>query len=125
MYKWCDFIGKKSKATFYIAETEGGWNWRTAGPRSHHGTSINTQCILYKTFLRVYEIAQENELDHMVSSGTISKIQQGEQTPFLGPVFFLVMVNDLAYRSSYWKYFDDITISEVNPDAWSAINYTR
>ena len=33
----------------------------------------------------------------------------------LGPVLFLVMVNDLACRSSYWKYFDDITISEVNP----------
>ena len=33
----------------------------------------------------------------------------------LGPVLFLVMVNDLACRSSYWKYFDDITISEVVP----------
>ena len=33
----------------------------------------------------------------------------------LGPVLFLVMVNDLACRSSYWKYVDDITISEVVP----------
>ena len=33
----------------------------------------------------------------------------------LGPVRFLVMVNDLAGRSSYWKYVDDITISEVVP----------
>ena len=33
----------------------------------------------------------------------------------LGPVLFLVMVNDLACRSSYWKYVNDITISEVVP----------
>ena len=33
----------------------------------------------------------------------------------LGPVLFLVMVNDLACKSSYWKYVDDITISEVVP----------
>ena len=33
----------------------------------------------------------------------------------LGPVLFLVMVNDLACRSSYWKYVNDITISEVAP----------
>ena len=33
----------------------------------------------------------------------------------LGPVLFLVMVNDLACRSSYWKCVDDITISEVVP----------
>ena len=33
----------------------------------------------------------------------------------LGPVLFLVIVNDLAGRSSYWKYVDDITISEVVP----------
>ena len=33
----------------------------------------------------------------------------------LGPVLFLVLVNDLACKSSYWKYVDDITISEVVP----------
>ena len=33
----------------------------------------------------------------------------------LGPVLFLVMVNDLARKSSYWKCVDDITISEVVP----------
>ena len=33
----------------------------------------------------------------------------------LGPVLFLVMVNDLACTLSYWKYVDDITISEVAP----------
>lgn len=33
----------------------------------------------------------------------------------LGPFLFLVMVNDLACRSSYWKYADDIFISEVVP----------
>ena len=33
----------------------------------------------------------------------------------LGPVLFLVLVNDLACKSSYWKYVDDITISEVIP----------
>ena len=33
----------------------------------------------------------------------------------LGPVLFLVMVNDLACRSSYWKCVDDITISKVVP----------
>ena len=33
----------------------------------------------------------------------------------LGPVLFLLIVNDLAGRSSYWKYVDDITISEVVP----------
>ena len=125
MYKWCEFIGKKSKATFHIAERDGGWNWRTAGSRFHHAKSINTQCILYNTFLRVYEIAQENEQDNMVSCRIMSKIQEGEQTAFLDPVLFLVMVNDLAYGSSYWKYVDDTIISEVNPHAWSTINYTR
>ena len=33
----------------------------------------------------------------------------------LGPVLFLVMVNDLVCRWSYWKYVDDITVSEVVP----------
>lgn len=70
-------------------------------------------------------MAQVNELDHMVSCGIISKIQEGEQTAFLGPVVFLVMVNDLAYRLSYRKYVDVILVSEVNSHAWSAINYTR
>ena len=35
----------------------------------------------------------------------------------LGPILFLVMVNDLAYRSplrlNHWKYVDDITVAEV------------
>ena len=35
----------------------------------------------------------------------------------LGPILFLIMINDLAIhsplRSSHWKYVDDVTISEV------------
>ena len=61
----------------------------------------------------------------MVSCGIISKIQEGEQTASLGPAVFLVMVNDLAYRLSYRKDVEVITISKVNSHAWSAINYTR
>ena len=40
-----------------------------------------------------------------------AEVPQGTK---LGPLF-LVMVNDLACKSSYWKYFEDITISEVVP----------
>ena len=36
----------------------------------------------------------------------------------LGPILFLIMINDLAthspLRSSHWKYVDDVTISEVS-----------
>ena len=38
----------------------------------------------------------------------------------LGPVLFLVMVNDLACRSNYWKYADGITISEVVPHGFQS-----
>ena len=36
----------------------------------------------------------------------------------LGPILFLIMINDLKLSfpaSTYWKYVDDITISEVVP----------
>ena len=34
----------------------------------------------------------------------------------LGPILFLLMVNDLkTLKSDHWKYVDDLTISEVRP----------
>ena len=42
----------------------------------------------------------------------------------LGPILFLLMINDLATKSpllsSHWKYVDDVTISEVVPSGQSS-----
>ena len=118
MYKLCDFIGKKSKATFYIAETDGGWNWRTAtvhlSKRSVFSTTPSSETTRKQA--RSYGVLRDR---------LSARFKKVKKTAFLGPALFLVIVNEFAYRSSYCKYVDGITISEVNPHAWSAINYTR